>query len=731
MFKSSVSDAVRPMQKAGTALVGGPCLSLCLPAGGLGLLAGAWALAAGAALAAGCSPWALALVPLCAGLYLVGPGVFWYGALVRLGRLGAAGRRLAVPGILLTGTGFFAAVACVAFRFQNLWLLRVLPIPFAAAGVCGLAAALGRGGLRLEKRLGGAPWLLAAGLTALFALAFPALAAHPAAVGQTVIKQDFLWNVGNAKSFFLGFPPQDIRFSGVRLSYHYLNELLAAGLSAVSGADAYDILAFLWPPMVLAGAVAVTASLARQLFGANARRRTLALCLTFCSGSAALMGTLGQENLFYNNFLYHVLCNVNGVAGMVLYTGAWMSFVLAALAGRGRAWAMAALCGCATVMLCFAKGPAALVLALALLAAALWRTGCSLWNALRRGGRPGGMGRLWALALVCGGAAFAIYRVVFSAGANNMAFSPDATLMKGPLAGLLDAAGRVHPVLYWALVPAAALACLFLAAPGPAAMYAGALWRDVRRLGRLSAGRLLLHAGVAGGVLAFFLFDHSAMSQSYFLFLAMELMALLGAGAGRRPGGRAGLHRGRRWTRRAAAALCAAGFATAALDGAALAGEGLVRLGRNTGVLAKAEDMDVYPETEQAGRWLAEHMAPDEVFATNRYDDLHSAQGNSNLYTAFSGRQAFMEGYLYTVSNMGVSAETVALRFSQNAILFSPRADAQLVLDTARACGVDYLVFDTDYAYTGENGPQFALLELVLDTGRVQIYRVPGQAGAN
>lgn len=84
-----------------------------------------------------------------------------------------------------------------------------------------------------------------------------------------------------------------------------------------------------------------------------------------------------------------------------------------------------------------------------------------------------------------------------------------------------------------------------------------------------------------------------------------------------------------------------------------------------------------------------------------------------------------MEGWLYAVSNMGVPEKTVEERRTQTAIMFSPSSTPEQVLETARAAGVDYLVFDELYAYTGKNGPQFDLLEPVLNLETVKIYRVP------
>ena len=96
------------------------------------------------------------------------------------------------------------------------------------------------------------PLAAVAGVLALISAAGAGLFAHPAAVGQITPSQDFFWNLGNAESFLLGFPPADLRFAGVTLTYHYLTELLAAGLSMASGLAVYDVLAFYQTPLLLA-----------------------------------------------------------------------------------------------------------------------------------------------------------------------------------------------------------------------------------------------------------------------------------------------------------------------------------------------------------------------------------------------------------------------------------------------------------------------------------------------
>lgn len=147
-------------------------------------------------------------------------------------------------------------------------------------------------------------------------------------------------------------------------------------------------------------------------------------------------------------------------------------------------------------------------------------------------------------------------------------------------------------------------------------------------------------------MLAYYLFDHYAMSQIYFLYLSHQCSVLLGVEllfSIRRPA-----------LKRAAFGLgvfCALSASAAAL---ALCGDGVRLLAARLGDEPCGAQYNVTAGNEAAAQWLGAEMPREAVFATNRYYDVSPEAGNSNLYTALSGRQGYMEGFLYAVSNMGV-----------------------------------------------------------------------------
>ena len=139
--------------------------------------------------------------------------------------------------------------------------------------------------------------------------------ALPAAAGGAVVpQQDFFWNVGNAQSFLLGFPPQDLRFSGYTLTYHYLSELLAAGLSMATGASCYDIEAALLPLAGILFTVAMLWDFGRILYNGSVKKTGLLLGLVFLCGGAGLWKVFEYGRCpFWNLSVYHVLTNINGM----------------------------------------------------------------------------------------------------------------------------------------------------------------------------------------------------------------------------------------------------------------------------------------------------------------------------------------------------------------------------------------------------------------------------------
>ena len=602
-----------------------------------------------------------------------------------------------------------------------------------------------------------AAWVCAAvlALMAFYCLACAPAFAHAAAAGGMVAPEhDFLWNVGNAKSFLRGFPPQDLRFSGYTLTYHYLSELLCAGLAMASGADCYEVQGALLPLLGIAFTVGALWELGGTLYrGSKGSRKKQAalLALTFLCGSASLWKVLTVGERFFNLSLYHVLTNINGMGfalglAAAFFAAAAVLFVRdgtgteaaepvlpqsaaadempeeTAAAGKAanktahpeknssaaRRWPHKELAA-GTSLQEHAGSPVGLwILGSAAFALLCFAKGpiagvavlalvCAaavrfLGAALAGKARRGVPVLVWSLALL---AAFgALYAGFFSAGAGtSVRFDPLGTLQATYFSNFVLLTQQKLPALLWLAVPLLALAhtVCFAPAAAPLALWGGAA--DVPRILRLSGAKLLLYAGFIGGFAAFFLFFHGSASQMYFAFLGLlcaNALAVENAGA-----------LAARWKRRGKWLLriCAAPLAALALAGLLTTAFSAAALWRDAApVYSRAyqedgRDLPLTANEEQAMAWLAENTPETALLATNRAHTGVALEGLSNVYSGLSGRQFYMESFKYAHTNLGVSGEEISRRIDEMKALFGDAVTPEQAAALCRSAGIDYVVY--------------------------------------
>ena len=238
----------------------------------------------------------------------------------------------------------------------------------------------------------------------------------------------------------------------------------------------------------------------------------------------------------------------------------------------------------------------------------------------------------------------------------------------------------------------------------------------LRHLPHPDPARLLAAALAGGGVLAYHLFYHSSSSQIYFALLAMLCLSLLGVGAPEPPprGGKA-LWRLPLWLAGAAGLLTTACLA---LGAAGRALPCLVACAGGTPLPAAGPA--VTAADEAAMQWLAANSAPDDVFATNRISGTPAlTDAISNVYTGLSGRPAYLEGWTYAATNMGVSREVLDYKRWINESLTGGALPVGEAGEIALQENIQWLVMAK--AWPGEAPP--GLLP-VYENAEVAIYRL-------
>ncbi len=614
---------------------------------------------------------------------------------------------------LFLGNGLFVFLYALSMRLHFLWLLRLLPLFLSTA-----ARWLFRNEFSsLKQRT--KTWLASPGnllllllwsiLLILFTFTYAAKNAHPLAVGDVLMNQDLLWNAGNAESFAIRFIPEDIRFSGVQLRYHYLTELLAGGLAIVTGLSAYDILAFFFGPVQLAALVAALYRLGIFFYeGEEGARRRKALVFTgavFLFGCASLWKVfLTGKSLFWNNSVYHLVANVNSQGTATLFFAVFCGFLFLLFdKNRQIDFVDVAMLTLSFLMLAFAKGPVAAIAVCGVALAVLWRVA---W----RKSSP----KLLLPAVLLGVLFFFVYTRFFSAGANtSMVFSATGTLGKTWFAPYLQRIWDKNIYLWYAAIPLFMALHTFCMAPAQGFLYLLGLGKDLLHLPSLSGKRLFLHSQVFGGALAFYLFNHYAMSQLYFVFLALLCMTLLAVDQVDKLSAKP--------VKAAAIAFGAVGLVTTAFLFVNFVGSGARQLGRNTSVIPKYPYETVMnQDDEAAAAWLRAHTDPQTaLFATNRIHTGRAAEGLSNLYSGLSGRQGYMEGFKYALTNMGVPEAVIAERLALNGALFTAGTSPEELWRLTQQAGITHLLYSTQFP--GEES-QLAVFEKVYDSPTVRIY---------
>ncbi len=656
----------------------------------------------------GAQVWQVLLVwcAAAAGAYL--PGVL----LARLCRTQVRGPLRFVLHCVLGGA-FFALLTVAACLTGLHWLAPAITALLCALWVVDrVRRARAKAVRRVPEQL---PWLalivaVCVLLNALWSLRYT----HPTVAGSLIPSQDFFWNLGNVQSFLQGFPPEDLRVAEVTVTYHYLTELLQAGLILLTGAPAYDVVAFAAYAPVAAGMVGCMYALGTQLWGHGSSRALALSSLPLWMGCASLWKALeAGGSRFGNMLLIHVVSNINGQATAFLFLAAFLTVFHALEQASWRAGALLPVCGIAAFfLLTFSKGPQAALLALALTAAVLVRL---LVCALTRQRKKPAPAQIAVPAAVCLGF-WPVYGGLFSAGADSsMAFSLTGTVELHFFGSILNA-GRIALGGAWPLLLAALwLAQAFCMAPaGGLAFCLGAL-RDIRRVKELSLSVLMLYAAIPGGLLAFFLFDHYSSSQIYFasialFFLGILLLRELPALWARRS-------RFGRLCRIGAVALLAVGVLTGVCQTVYLVQSAAAV--RDPSVATNKLPLTAAEETGCG--WLRDNAEEGELFATNRMHTGSSLEGLSNVYSGLSGRQAYCESIKYALSNMGDQTGDIIQRYERMEELFRPDTTPQRVQDICTQYGITYVLY-----HTGSPGSNIPLQEMqpVFVSEDLIIYRV-------
>lgn len=661
-----------------------------------GLCIGTWIGYTTVAVIGGANIISMPIFFVCAGIYLVLPGQF----LARF--FGPQDRPLRPLLSLVYGSALLAGLQCISARYELLWLLRFLPPALSVLELVffkRISPTRISVHMRATKRSlctnGGLLWAL---LCLLYALTMGATNPHPLQAGAVDLSRDLLWNVGNAEALSRGFPAQDIRFSGVRLSYHYMTELLAAGLHRVSGAPLYDIYTFFSGPLFLAAELIALRTLGRRYFGADhPRARKWFIPLLFGFQCASLWKVFSREDgIFNNTMLKHLLTNINSQGTALLFLSAFIVIFISMSRRKFSVdWRYFVALFLSLALFTLSKGPEAAIVVcsfiITMVLVLIFQKPC------------------YRKACLCFVGVVSIfiflYLLLFASGSSSMTLSIYAMQnylpykILSPYTDWLCLHLPIPGYIWLIAIGIINTACML---PLQFVLWVRALPHAVYHLLHLDPARILANGVVVGGFLAYYIFYHASSSQVYFALVAMIFMSLLAAeqlDAIRKTDG---------------LTLCltrlAGGIAAATTLCMIITytGQGMARIAGTAGLAnLPSAPSDVTAYDEEAMQWLSTHLTPGDIFATNRTSSTPAQiDAISNVYSAFSGCQAYMEGWTYAVSNMGVDTNVVAHKQYINAALFDNTTSATRRYELCKEEGIHCLV----YAKKWKGSPPHALI---------------------
>ena len=607
---------------------------------------------------------------------------------------------------ILLGTGFFCGVYCVAMRLHLKALLVIVPLVFALVGA--IVMLRNRNKFAISKP---SPnhWLLILlffGLLLLYTFTTVIKAAKPAAVGDTLLSADMLWNIGNANSFTLRFIPEDIRYSGVQLHYHYLTELFAGAVCWLTGISAYNIVAFYMQPWVLVCVVYSLYSFGKIWFE-DCTKAIMFTYSMFVFGCGSVWTCfLSGYSSFYNDNAKHIITNINAQATATIFLCIFGGMFVQLLKKHFDVGLFDfTLWFASFFMLCFAKGPVAAIVAIGGSITILW---LFVQKKVKFKGLLG--------AVVIAVMFFVIYSLFFASGANtSMKINMWVTSWKTTFGAYVEPLKlQVAKPVWWCITAVVLMADVIMYAPAQMVMYFAGLGRDIKNLFKLDGKRLWANSMVAGGFMAYYLFDHYAMSQVYFAFLAVFFLHIIAI---------ENLHllNGKWLSKIAAVAGCIA-VATTVFMYVNFVGSGARFLARNMGIIEKYPYTAVVNADDQlAMEYLAENSSENALFATNRIHHSNKKKdGISNIYSAFSGRQSYMEGYAYALTNMGVPYYVIDQRQVINEKLFDQQTSVEELMYLCEKTGITHLVYSAQF--DGCETVIESVFKKIYDSETVRIY---------
>ncbi len=626
-------------------------------------------------------------------------------ALYRLLRMDKVFEHLAI------GFSFFFGVSLLMLLFildsllgmSRISLLLLIPLAVYAV-VC----------IKKERRykISAAPQnafllLFIGGIMSVVAFAVVMKNAHPATVGQNVLSNDLMWHVGNANSFLLSIPPMDLRVVGVEFSYHYLNELFVASIAYFTNLPVYDLMALFNQSLLMPVLILSLFGLGRTVYKGDIARSVIFALSIFAFTCLSLVGVLpAGGSYFANSLITAIITNVNAVGFALCFLCILCAAVYALSQKTGYQKTVIAVLLLSVVLVTFSKSPIAGIAVIALCAAVVARVLQRKFSA-----------KAVATAALCAVVFALLYSEFFSYGAETSLSLDLITTVSQSYFGRflpLDINPDHLTVLQIALLVGLMILQTFCMSPFAVSVFTLTCFKGVLSFKKLDLFTLFCLAVGIGGTVAFFIYAQQGASQVYFLYAALFCIHIIAV-------------REFDFAKKSkfnvfCYAVLGLSLVTTVFLYINLVGSGFRQFLYHYDIIEKYDyNVVVRSEDELAGRFLQENMEEDELFLTNRING--DAPQISAVYSCFSGRGAYLEGYKYTAqffSSMPNFPDVAEMHRTADAV-FHPDTDIEWIKELSREYNIKYLVYSSQEVGSIEHLSEF---EVVFQDGSVTVFEV-------
>ena len=267
-------------------------------------------------------------------------------------------------------------------------------------------------------------------------------------------------------------------------------------------------------------------------------------------------------------------------------------------------------------------------------------------------------------------AVFAVtYFILFASGSNSMELTIFAMKdyvcyqVLSPYADWLCTHLPISGYVWLFLIGVADVFCMM---PLQFLLWASDVPDALRRLFTLDPARILSNGVVVGGFLGYHIFYHTSSSQVYFSLVAMIFMTLLSVEPLERLRGAGVVRKG------IVGVVGAAALVSTVVMVGCYTVRGVRQLAATAGLTQTETTQDYWTAGDaEAMDWLRAHDDGTALFATNRTSHTPEVlDAISNGYSALSGCPAYLEGWTYAMTNMGVDREVITGKIYVNDALF-------------------------------------------------------------